>query len=185
MAATGEIGPVKLPVLVVIARRPRLGRTAELRAWAADLCARAAEFPGYRYSGVREGREHEVVVELSFHSATELQAWEQSEDRRGLLREVVPLTEGEADGLTAGGVDRLLASTARVRSAPRWRTALMVWLALIPPALLSAYMLTPMLSGWPVPVEVLVSTAPTVVIVVWVTLPLVHALFAWPFPCRS
>lgn len=169
-----------LPVLVIVARRASRGREADLHEWADDLCWHASTFPGYLTSGVRR-RPHrdtiEVVTDLGSASARELMDWEESEERRGYLDQVEPLVQGDAVSLTLEGLEGVGRTLlAGERRPPRWRTALFVWIALYPPALLSAYFLAPQLRALPLPVQLLISSPITVAVVIWVTLPFVHRL---------
>ena len=169
-----------LPVLVIISRRASPGRESELRDWADELCRRAARFPGYITSSVRDTQQKSVttvIVELGFSSAYQLIAWEESEERLGHLDTADELTQGNPIPLTIEGLEGF-ADTMRAgeRKAPRWHTAPAVWIALYPPAVLSAYLLSPKLHALAIPVQLLITTPLTVATVIWVTLPLVDRL---------
>lgn len=170
--------PLALPVLVYISRLASPGREDDLVRWAELLCNDASDFAGYLGSSVRATRGADglaVIVGVRFESADRLLAWEASEERRHRLEEGTPLTAGRPIAMS---LQELEAGLAGERGAvvPRWRTALMVWLALFPLALLSGAFLMPWLEPLPWPLATAVSTLVTVAAVIWATLPIVHRL---------
>ncbi|MGG1909781.1 hypothetical protein AB1285_22730, partial [Microbacterium sp. NRRL B-14842] len=52
----------------------------------------------------------------------------------------------------------------------------LVWIALVPPAMFNAYFIAPLLTGLPPYLQILCTTPLTVACVIWVMLPLLHAL---------
>ncbi len=172
--------PVSLPVLVYISRRASPGREDDLVRWAETLGTDAATFSGHLGSSVRVTKDHDgmsVIVGVRFDSATSLIAWEISELRQERLAEGTPLTEGRPIAISLQELEAQLAGVVG-RTVPRWRTALAVWLALFPLALLSNALLLPAIAPLPWPLPTLISSMLTVTTVIWITLPIVHAVFA-------
>ncbi len=172
--------PVSLPVLVYVSRDAPPGREDELVRWAEELGAAAATFKGHLGSSVRVSTSREgtsVLLGIRFESATDLIEWENSELRQQRLAEGTLLTEGRPLAISLQELESQLSGAAG-RAAPRWRAAIAVWLALFPVALLSNSLLSPVLATliWPLPI--MISSITTVAIVIWVTLPVVHALLA-------
>ncbi|WP_009478476.1 hypothetical protein [Rhodococcus sp. JVH1] len=169
------------PVTVAVARYAKPAHGDALESWAHALCTSARDFPGFLGSNVRtsdRGGAVEIVIGLSFSHPQDLSAWEQSEQRAGHLRHGDVLTEGSDVGLT---VDDFLGNGAfgsrpgRPAVAPaRWKTAVVVWLALYPVATLSNFALSPHLRQLPVAMGTLITTLLLVPFVVWVGVPAVH-----------
>lgn len=171
---------VLLPVLVYVSRDASPGREDELVRWAQELSAAAATFKGYLGSSVRVSNSLDgtsVLLGVRFESATELIEWENSELRQQRLAEGTLLTEGRPIAISLQELETQL-SGGSGRAVPRWRAAVAVWLALFPVALLSNWLLSPVLAtlSWPLPI--LISSMLTVATVIWVTLPVVHSSLA-------
>ncbi len=169
-----------LPVTAAISRRPRPGRDGELAGWATRIAATAAAFPGHLGAQVfpadPPGREDLTIV-FSFATARELAAWEASPERARLLTAGAGLTEGPQRAHTLTGLEGLFTGAARPASAPsRWRTAVVIALAMYPLSLLATLLLAPRLSGLPVPVRTVVTTAVMVPLMVWAAVPLVSTV---------
>ncbi|OJV93326.1 MULTISPECIES: hypothetical protein [unclassified Microbacterium] len=171
--------PLALPVLVYISRRALPGREDDLLQWADALCSDASRFTGYLGSSVRTAPDPDgatFIVGVRFRSAMNLLAWEKSEQRHRRLEEGSPLTAGRPVAISLQELEAGLAGEPG-RIVPKWRTALMVWLALFPLALLSGAVLLPWLAALPWPLPTAISTLATVAAVIWITLPLVHRAF--------
>lgn len=171
-----------LPVIVALSREARPGHARELVKWAQDLCDDASQVPGYLGAKVRPVHDRDglrVLVSVHFASAHELTAWELSPQRVTRLQEGDRLTSGTPTGLTLEQIDAAIAGAPHTLRVPKWRTALRVWLALYPLALLANIFLTPQLAGLPYPVGVAISSSSIVALVIWVTLPAVHAVWSW------
>jgi len=170
------VNPAVLTVSTVISRIPVSGRRDDLLEWARDLCEGAAESPGYLESRIfdTQGEDSAVVVRITFSSASAMAAWEASAQRRTLLSAGASLTMGPPRAVSEDTLTNLLAPIGGNRVRPRWLTALLVWIALVPPALLVAYVITPHLQALPLFVAILCTTPLTVAAVIWVTLPPLH-----------
>lgn len=62
-------------------------------------------------------------------------------------------------------------SRPAARPVPRWQMALMVWISLLPPALILNLLVLPRFPGIPALIGVLASSLVSVAFVVWVGLP--------------
>ena len=168
--------PDNLTVTARGARTAVPGRLDDLTEWAHGFTGRAQSFPGYRESKVRVSERHrrQVVVEITFASPHDLIRWEDSKERQAHLQQAVPLTIGQARPLTPDALTGAIPTAGPAR--PRWWTAILVWIALVPPAMFNAYFIAPLLTGLPPYLQILCTTPLTVACVIWVMLPLLHAL---------
>jgi hypothetical protein len=166
-----------LPVTVLVSRTAR--EPDALTAWADDLCRDAARMPGHLAAHVdrTEVAGRTVVrVGVTFASAQDLARWERSAERAHRLAEVDAITDGPPVALSVDDLERWGVSCARGRAPSRLRTAVCIWIALFPPALLVNALVLPGLAGWPVAVRTLLLTLVLVPVVVYLTLPLVLRL---------
>lgn len=155
--------PLVLPVTVTATRRPQPDMVAALQAWAAQLCAAAAE-AGAQASAVTTGPAG-VTTSLVFPDAATAAAWESSPRRLGLLEHAAPLTAGQPSTAAAPpGVP------------PRWRTAAVVWAGLFPFSLLFTALAGPTVARLPPLGQSLVTSVVLVPLAVYVGIPTVNAL---------
>jgi antibiotic biosynthesis monooxygenase (ABM) superfamily enzyme len=175
-AATSDPRAGGLPVTVVVSRRPVPGREAELLAWAEGIRSAASTFPGHLgaeiYAPSAPDRD-ELVIAFSFASAADLSAWEHSAERRDWLARGERLVAGPTRTHAVGGFESLFATAPgqAVVPPPKWKTALIIAMALYPASLLLNWLLPPYIGGWPLAVRVLVTTALIVPIMVWLGVP--------------
>ena len=166
MNDTSHPAGVHLPVSVVVSRRPAPGRAGDLVAWAHDIVAAAQEFDGHLgaqvYPPSPPDRE-DLVIAFSFTDAHALSAWEHSAVRAEHLRRAEPLVAGPSRAHAVDALESLFSGPG-APAPPRWKTAVVILLALYPASLLVNGLLTPHLAGWPLPLRLLV---PTVLIVPW------------------
>lgn len=161
---------VHLPVSVVVSRRPAPGREADLERWARGIVDAARGFPGHLGAQVYPASppdRDDLVIAFSFTDAHSLSDWEHSEVRRDWLARSAPLVAGPSQAHSVSGFESLFRSVgepAGTPAPPRWKTALVIALALFPASLLLNWLVTPHLTAWPLPARILLST---VVIVPW------------------
>ena len=151
---------VGVPVQVAATRRPAPGCAAQLQDWAARLGAAASAHPGAIGSRVDAGRAG-VTTTLLFTDAAAAAQWERSAERAALLVEAAPLTDGDP------------VAPRPPAAPPRWRTALVVWAGLFPFSVLYAVLVGPHLTGLPVVLQSLASSAVLVPLAVFVGIPTV------------
>jgi uncharacterized protein len=124
------------PVTAVASRRVKPGREREFEQWVPGILAAAKEFPGYLGSEVlrpSDPEDDEYRIVFRFDHASNLHAWEDSEERRRLLREAEPLIHKEkVHFLTGLETWFTLPSKAGEPSPPRYKMALVTWLAVFP-----------------------------------------------------
>jgi hypothetical protein len=170
-----------LPVTVLVSRTAREPDDA-LTAWADDLCRDAARMPGHLAAYVDRARAgHRTVVRIgvTFASAEDLVLWERSAERTRRLAEVDAITEGPPVALSVDDLGRWgLAPRPQAPAPSRTRSAVLIWVALFPPALLMNALVMPGLAGWPVLARTVLLTLVLVPAVVFLTLPLVAAVLA-------
>jgi len=165
-----------LPVTVVIARRPAPGRDEELAAWADEIVAAAARFPGHLGAEIyppSPPERDELVVAFSFASAGELSAWEHSAERQELVARSRRLTLGAPTTHAVSGFEGIFAHAPgqAVVPPPRWKTATVIALAIYPMSLLVSWLIGPRIADWPIALRVLFTTLLVVPYMSWLGVP--------------
>lgn len=165
-----------LPVTVVISRTPAPGKEDELLAWAAGISAAAHQFPGHLAAQIYPPGEvdsGELVMAFSFEDARSLSSWEHSGVRRDWLARAEDLVAGEARTHAVSGFEGIFAHSPGkpVVPPPRWKTAVVIALALYPMSLLLSWILAPHISSWNIFVRVLLTTVILVPYMAWVGVP--------------
>jgi antibiotic biosynthesis monooxygenase (ABM) superfamily enzyme len=180
------VAKLPMPVTVVMSRRAADNRSQELVTWAESLCTAASTFPGHLGHKVQElpGADGatEVVIGLSFDTSDDLVRWEKSAERAAALAAGAKVTQGPPTPLSLEALERhAWGDTATAPpSMPRWRTAVIVWLGLFPPAVLMNLLLEPYTGGWPTVLRTLLLTVVLVPVVVLGTVPLLNrGLVLW------
>jgi antibiotic biosynthesis monooxygenase (ABM) superfamily enzyme len=173
-----------LPVTVVVSRRPVSGREADITAWAEGISQAAARFPGHLGAQVYPPPapdRPDLVIAFSFDTASHLSAWETSEERRDWLARSAELAEGDLRTHVASGFEGLFAPAVHATTSPppRWKTGVVIGIALFPMSLLLNWLLMPHLSAWPVVLRVALSV---IVIVPWMVYLGVPYLTRWMKP---
>jgi len=173
------------PVTLVLSRHARPGAEAAFDALLHRLASAATAFPGHL--GVQvlrpepgSGAAYTIIVR--FGSQAELDAWTGSEVRRQLLAEADRLT---VDGLVVERLSGLegwirLPGARVVVPPPRWKVAVVTWLAIVPVIELLSGLLIPALVGWPWYTRPIALTLVMIPLMTWVVMPFATRL-ARPF----
>jgi len=180
----GNVDATPLAVTVVVSRRPAEGKEAELTAWAHGISEAAAKFDGHLgaqiYPPSPPDRE-DLVLAFSFSTAAHLSAWETSPERAQWLQRSQALSTGSLHAHAVSGFEDLFAPSVHATTTPppRWKTGIVIALALFPMSLLLNWLLMPHLSSWNVVLRVALSVA---VIVPWMIYLGVPYLTRWLKP---
>ena len=174
------------PVKIVMERRVRPGAHQAFGQWLQELLTAAARAPQHQGTSVFQAGTDDYFILLRFASAQDLEGWRAAEQtvellRRGDLHATAPGAVHVVSGLetwfTVPG--RPVASLP----PPRWKMALVTWLALLPQALLLGRVLP---AGLPTLGKVMVSTALPVAMLTWVLMPrLTRWLYPWLYASRA
>jgi antibiotic biosynthesis monooxygenase (ABM) superfamily enzyme len=170
------------PAKIVMERRVRPGARPSFEAWVRKLMAAASGFGGLQGSSVlTSGGTDDYFILLRFAGRDHLRRWQESAELDALLR------EGDAHSLS---VEQSQIKTgfetwftlpdvpAPGAAPPKWKMALVTWLALLPQVIALAFVLEPL--HLPFPLGAAISTAIPVVMLTWVVMPrLTRLLYGW------
>jgi antibiotic biosynthesis monooxygenase (ABM) superfamily enzyme len=175
----------------VASRRVKRGREREFEEWVSGILAAANEFPGYLGSEVlRPGDapgDDEYRIVFRFDRESNLRAWENSEERRRWLSKAEPLIHEErVHVLTGLETWFTLPWKAGEPSPPRYKMAIVTWLAVFPLITVILVLFGPLLGLLPMLLRTLVLTAVMVSLMTYVVMPRLTRLFSfWLYPDRD
>jgi antibiotic biosynthesis monooxygenase (ABM) superfamily enzyme len=179
--------PLHGPVTVVVERRARPGCEAAFEAWVADVTAAAAAFPGHLGATwlrpAAPGGAYRVV--FRFASPGVLARWEGSEERRAWYARGAALAADTPRAQVITGLEGwfTLAAQGPVVPPPRYKMALVSWLAVYPLITAIQWALGPALGRLPLPLRTLALTAAMITLMTYVLMPRVTRMFArWLYP---
>jgi antibiotic biosynthesis monooxygenase (ABM) superfamily enzyme len=189
------------PVTVSITRHLDPGREHEMASWIQAGIALAERFPGFLGAGwVRPEAESETWHMLyRFHDAAALSSWESSHERQwwrdsagglGVVESRMERRtgiEGWFDDPTTRDVRDLRLAPA---APPRYKQAVVIWLAFFPLTLLVSWLFGEVAPGLPLVQRALVSTLLMTPVMTYVVLPRMTRALGWwlqgePAPWRG
>jgi antibiotic biosynthesis monooxygenase (ABM) superfamily enzyme len=178
-------------VKIVMERRVPPDAQPRFDGWVKRLIGAACERGGVEGSSVlRAGATGDYFILLRFVSHAQLRRWQESSELAALLREADTFSVSVEESQVKTGLETwfTLPGVPAPRTAPpKWKMALVTWLALLPQVIILAVVLGPL--RLPFLVGTAVSTAIPVAMLTWVVMPnLTRLLYAWlyaqPGPAR-
>jgi antibiotic biosynthesis monooxygenase (ABM) superfamily enzyme len=177
---TAASSPGDAPFKIVLERQVRPGGSHEAFAsWVHQLLESAGATGALQGSSVlRSGDKYFVL--LRFASRKDLDGWHGSPAAAALLRRGEELAESADHPLVRSGLETWFTipglGTAP-KPPPRWKMALVTWLALLPQVLLLGRVVP---QEWPTLLKAAVSTAIPVILLTWLLMPnLTRLLQRW------
>jgi len=167
------------PVKVVLERRVKPGAEQHFESWVRKLTQAANQSHALEGSSVLTAGNGEYFILLRFSSAAELDAWHSSPEIVALI------AEGEAYASAREPTVRTGLETwftlpgipAPATAPPKWKMALVTWLALLPQVIALSFIVP---KGLPFPLGPAISTAIPVMMLTWVLMPrLTKLLYRW------
>ncbi len=168
------------PAKIVLERRVRPGARPGFTQWLEELMAAAARAPNHQGSSVFTVGEDDFYILLRFATQGDLERWQAAAGTAELLHrgDVHALEPGQAH--VRSGLETWFTVPGRQTPPtppPRWKMALVTWLALLPQALVLGRVLPPSL---PTLVRVSLATAIPVAMLTWVLMPRpTKRLYGW------
>src|SRR5215212_6764762 len=176
------------PVTAVASRRVKQGREQEFEEWVYGILAAANEFPGYLGSEVlrpSDSDDNEYKIVFRFDHASNLHAWENSEERQRWLRKSRPLLQEEEKVNVLTGLETwfTLPSKSGESAPPRYKMAIVTWLAVFPVVAVIFTVFGQWLALLPTLLRTLVFTVVMVTLMTYVIMPRMTRLFSfWLYP---
>jgi uncharacterized protein len=175
------------PATGVASRRVEPGREEEFEAWVSGILAAVKEFPGYLGSDVlrpSSPEDDEYSIIYRFDHASNLERWEASDERRRWLDKAEPLVrEQTVRRLTGLETWFTLPSKEGQPAPPRYKMAVVTWLAVFPTVLIIFTLFGPLLNLLPTVLRTLLFTLTMVSLMTYVIMPRMTRLFSfWLYP---
>jgi uncharacterized protein len=173
-------GP-KAGVTLSVTRRPRPGQQAAFESWIHDVIEATSAFPGHQGASVvrpAPGRP-EYLILVRFATPADLQRWRSSEACREWVAKADAISEGPAEVRELHGLEAWFEGNSAA-APPRWKMAVLTWIAIYPALILVSLALAPVLGTWPMPLRLLLMTLILVPLMTWVLMPaLARAARRW------
>ena len=179
------------PVTAVASRLVKPGSEREFEEWVSGILTAANKFPGYLGSEVLRPSEHddnEYKIIFRFDHASNLHTWETSEERHHWLRKSRPLLYEEEKVHVLSGLETwfTLPSKPGEPAPPRYKMAIVTWLAVFPVVTVIFSLFGNWLNLLPTLVRTLVFTTVMVTLMTYVIMPRMTRLFSfWLYPDRK
>ena len=179
------------PVTAVASRRVKPGREREFEEWVSGMLADANKFPGYLGSEVlrpSDPEDDEYRIISRFDHASNLHAWENSEERHHWLRQSRPLLHEKEKVRVLTGLETwfTLPSKPGEPAPPRYKMAIVTWLAVFPVVAVIFSLFGQWLNLLPTLLRTLVFTVVMITLMTYVIMPRMTRLFSfWLYPERG
>jgi len=170
-------------VRVVSSYRLREGVDTEHILFHQRMLDELTRFDGFRRRDVLDavpGVQPETVVTLTFDTHDNIQRWIESPERARLIADLGPMTEGDLTTSVVGGFAGWFPTDDPGASAPKWKQAVVVFLALYPTVIFTSY-----LARWFWPdlnlfAAIFVGNVISIIILTWLLMPtLTNKLAGW------
>jgi antibiotic biosynthesis monooxygenase (ABM) superfamily enzyme len=167
------------------------GREEEFEEWVSGVTTVAARFPGYLSSNIfrpSSPGDDEYQIVFSFDHASSLERWQNSEERRHWNERARELIHEEPRVRVLTGLETWFTLPSREGDPPppRYKMAIITWLAVFPLATVVFMLLNPLLGGASVVLRTLVFTMVMVSLMTYVVMPRMTRLFSfWLYPKKK
>ncbi len=174
---------------VVISHNVKPEKVKAFEAWSEDIAkvmSRAPGFLDYQSLPPVEGAQQEWMIVFQFDTADHLRAWINSETRAALLSKSEALVEPQwHTEVTSSALEQLLGllPAGKAAPAPLWKLMLITYLGLFPTVTVLAYSVARIWAHWPLLLQIMLSTACSVVLMTSFVMPtLFRLLHGWLQP---
>lgn len=176
------------PVTVMVTRRVKPGHETEFEASLSGIVAASSAFSGHlgatMFRPDRPGESQYGVV-FKFDRESNLQLWLDSPERKEWLARIDKHAAEEAKVRVMTGLETwfTLPSKEATRPLPRYKMAVLTWIAIFPLVTVMLLVLQPPLSILPFPVPIMIMTALLTVLMTYLVMPRLTRLCArWLYP---
>ena len=172
-------------VTAVITHRVRSGRETGYEEWIKGIAADARQFAGHLGVNIlrpQPGASSDYVIVLQFDSCPNLDAWLNSDVRKGWIERVQPLIQEQESVQVLTGLESWFQLPKQAAAPKRYKQAILIWVGVMIVSLLVQPLLAPVLQFLPWLLRVAVSVAVTVILLSYVIMPRLTRWFkGWLF----
>ena len=175
------------PVKIVFERRVRPGAEPQFEQWACSFMTTASRFPGLQGSSAFNfSSTGDYFILLRFASQAHLENWRNAPEVRALCKQADGVSTATDRHQVRTGLETWFALPSRSIAPavpPRWKMALVTWLALFPQVVLLSLLIP---SALPMLIRVALLTAVPVAMLTWLVMPRLSGLLhAWLYAART
>ncbi len=172
------------PVSVIIDRNVVSGKQAEFEKLLNGIIEASSHRRGYLGTNVTkpqsEDNNHYQVI-FRFDSQENLDVWIQSEDRKKWVEEIDRVLQEPTQLQFITGLETwfCLPGTPTITPPPRYKMAVVTWLAITPLLIVSNYFFGPIFKDLPLALRLICMTPWIVLIMTYMLMPFMTKLFKW------
>lgn len=178
-------------VTVIVSRKVKSGREKEFEEWAAGISKEAQKFEGFlgtkNIQPSKNTNSNNVVI-IKFDRYKNLKKWEDSPIRANWIKKAVSFTEGEVQVQKLTGLEYwfTLPKTSLQTPPPRYKMAIVTFLALFPTIKFVDLILNPLSGVLNGTIHMAMSVIVSVILMTYVIMPLMIRLFKpWLFKTQK
>ncbi len=175
------------PVKIVIDRRVRPGAKPQFEQWTRSFMTTASRFPGLEGSSVFDfNSTGDYFIPLRFASQAHLENWRNAPEVRALCKQADAVSTATDRHQVKTGLETWFALpgwSIAPAVPPRWKMALVTWLALFPQVVILSILIP---SALPMVIRIALLTAAPVAMLTWLVMPrLSELLHEWLYAART
>lgn len=175
------------PVKIVIERRVRPGAKPHFEQWTRSFMMTASRFPGLEGSRVFDfNSTGDYFILLRFASQAHLENWRNAPEVCDLCKQADAVSTATDRHQVRTGLETWFALPSRSIAPavpPRWKMALVTWLALFPQVVILSLLIP---SALPMVIRIALLTAAPVAMLTWLVMPrLSELLHEWLYAVRT
>lgn len=177
-----------LPVTVVISRRVRKGCEKQFEELSSKLTEAASVFPGYQGANMfrpSTPTDPEYRIIFKFDTKDNLEAWLTSDERNNWLRDIESLLVQPSTMEVTSGLVTWFSFHGEnpVQPPPKYKMALVSWLAVFPTVTIIFWLFGKQLAGMPLLPRILILSAVVMILMTYVLMPRFTKWFSfWLYP---
>jgi antibiotic biosynthesis monooxygenase (ABM) superfamily enzyme len=178
------------PVAMVFTHKVAKERVPDYLDWRRKAIAAQAKHPGYLATEFFEphGAQDEWVDIVRYDSVADLNEWLESKDRQTLVKELDSIVESmHAHRVT--GLEGWFAINRGpgVDAVPpaAWKQALAVLLALYPTVMILGYLTNPLMASLSFPIQMLIGNLLSIIVLTWLVMPFVTRVLGFWLAARA
>ena len=170
------------PPQVVISHRVKPDKHAEFAEWAegiAKVMSQADGFLYYQSLPPVDGLQDEWMIVFQFDTPEHLRIWINSTARAELLEKSIDLVEPQwKTEVSSSALEQLLGllPASKAKPPPIWKLMIVTWSGLFPTVTFLTYGVSRVWEHWPLIVQIMVSTACSVVLMTGIVMPTIFRL---------
>lgn len=178
-----------IPVTISVIRKAKPGSEEQLEECISGIVEAAMKFPGHLGTSVFRSvspDEHEYRIVYKFDHLSHLRQWEASEEQLKWSTRMLAFQQQEPETQVTTGLEAWFTVPGQQKSAPpRYKTALLTWLAAFPIVTILYLLFGSFLTSLHFVLRALLLTAILIALLNWIVmLLLTHLFIGWLYPKR-